>query len=106
MQCVAMKPEPPVTRTIPIGSSYSRSAFAEATAETLSNVATLSHFCHIFLLQWTSNLSGDVMKHWHDDDHDDHGGLHRDLIATGVAIDRRGVLRLGARLGAAFGALQ
>jgi protocatechuate 3,4-dioxygenase beta subunit len=45
------------------------------------------------------------MKHEHHD-HDDHGGLHRDLLATGVAIDRRGVLRLGARFGAAFGALQ
>lgn len=42
----------------------------------------------------------------HDDDHDDYGGLHRDLLATGAAIDRRGVLRLGARFGAAFGALQ
>lgn len=40
------------------------------------------------------------------DDHDDHGGLHRDLLATGAAINRRGVLRLGARFGAAFGALQ
>ena len=46
------------------------------------------------------------MKHWHDDGHDDHGGLHRDLIASGAAIDRRGVLRLGARFGAAIGALQ
>jgi protocatechuate 3,4-dioxygenase beta subunit len=46
------------------------------------------------------------MTHEHDDDHDDHGGLHRDLIATGVALDRRGILRLGARFGAAFGALQ
>ena len=39
-------------------------------------------------------------------DHDDFGGLHRDLRATGAAINRRGVLRLGARLGAAIGALQ
>ena len=38
--------------------------------------------------------------------HDDFGGLHRDLVATGAAIDRRGVLRLGAKFGAAFGALQ
>jgi protocatechuate 3,4-dioxygenase beta subunit len=38
--------------------------------------------------------------------HDDFGGLHRDLMATGVAIDRRGMLRLGARFGAALGALQ
>lgn len=35
--------------------------------------------------------------------HDDFGGLHRDLKAT---LDRRGMLRLGARFGAAFGALQ
>ncbi|MBY0494858.1 MAG: intradiol ring-cleavage dioxygenase [Cyanobacteria bacterium] len=41
--------------------------------------------------------------HGHHDEHDDHGGLHRDLQAT---LDRRGMLRLGARLGAAFGALQ
>ena len=39
-------------------------------------------------------------------DHDDFGGLHRDLLATGAAIDRRGLLRLGARFSAAFGALQ
>lgn len=42
----------------------------------------------------------------HDDHHDDYGGLYRDLRATGAAIDRRGVLRLGARFGAAVGALQ
>ena len=41
-----------------------------------------------------------------DEHHDDHGGLHRDLLATGAAINRRGVLRLGARFGAAIGALQ
>jgi protocatechuate 3,4-dioxygenase beta subunit len=39
----------------------------------------------------------------HDQHHDDYGGLHRDLNAT---LDRRGLLRLGARFGAAFGALQ
>ncbi|MEO6236639.1 MAG: intradiol ring-cleavage dioxygenase [Vicinamibacterales bacterium] len=37
-------------------------------------------------------------------DHDDFGGLHRDLQATGAAIDRRGLLRLAARLGAGMGA--
>jgi protocatechuate 3,4-dioxygenase beta subunit len=41
-----------------------------------------------------------------DTHHDDYGGLHRDLLATGAAINRRGVLRLGARFGAAIGALQ
>ncbi len=42
----------------------------------------------------------------HDDDHDDFGGLHRDLLATGAAMDRRGVLRLAARFGMGAGALQ
>src|SRR6188768_908243 len=39
-------------------------------------------------------------------DHDDFGGLHRDLAATGAAMDRRVLLKLGARFSAAFGALQ
>jgi protocatechuate 3,4-dioxygenase beta subunit len=36
--------------------------------------------------------------------HDDFGGLHRDLLATGAVIDRRGLLRMAARLGAGIGA--
>lgn len=40
------------------------------------------------------------------DDHDDFGGLHRDLLATGAAMDRRSVLRLAARFGMGAGALQ
>ena len=40
------------------------------------------------------------------DDHDDFGGLQRDLRATGAAMDRRSVLRLAARFGGAMGALQ
>ena len=40
------------------------------------------------------------------DDHDDFGGLHRDLQATRAAMDRRGLFRLAARYGAGFGALQ
>src|SRR5262245_57174728 len=36
--------------------------------------------------------------------HDDFGGLHRDLAATGAAIDRRGLFRLAARIGGAVGA--
>lgn len=43
------------------------------------------------------------MSHHHDD-HDDFGGLHRDLRATGVAMDRRRALRTAAKLGAGFGA--
>ncbi len=42
----------------------------------------------------------------HDDDHDDHGGLHRDLTETGAAMDRRGMLRLAARFGVALGGIQ
>ena len=34
-----------------------------------------------------------LLNHRHDDDHDDHGGLHRDLTATGSAMGRREVLR-------------
>ena len=41
-----------------------------------------------------------------DQHHDDFGGLQRDLVATGAAMNRRGLLRLGARFGAALGALQ
>jgi protocatechuate 3,4-dioxygenase beta subunit len=40
------------------------------------------------------------------DHHDDFGGLHRDLLATGAAMDRRGILRLAARLGVGVGVLQ
>jgi protocatechuate 3,4-dioxygenase beta subunit len=39
-------------------------------------------------------------------EHDDHGGLQRDLLATGTAMDRRGLLRMAARFGAGVGALQ
>ena len=42
-------------------------------------------------------------RHAHDDDHDDHGGLVRDLVATHGAISRRRALHLAARVGAAFG---
>ncbi len=38
--------------------------------------------------------------------HDDFGGLHRDLIATGQAIGRRRMLRFAARLGVGVGTLQ
>jgi protocatechuate 3,4-dioxygenase beta subunit len=44
------------------------------------------------------------MTHQHD--HDDYGGLHRDLTATGVVINRRRLLGWGMRLGAAVGTLQ
>src|SRR3954467_3823013 len=44
--------------------------------------------------------------HRHEDDHDDHGGLHRDLLETNAAMDRRGMLRMAARFGVALGAVQ
>ena len=46
------------------------------------------------------------MRRHDDDDHDDHGGLHRDLLATGVLIGRRRLLRLAAGFGTAAGTLQ
>ena len=42
----------------------------------------------------------------YDGDHDDFGGLQRDLRATGAAMGRRGLLRLAARAGMGVGALQ
>jgi protocatechuate 3,4-dioxygenase beta subunit len=39
------------------------------------------------------------------DHHDDFGGLHRDLLATGSAMDRRSLLRVAAQFGASIGAL-
>src|SRR4051794_25425015 len=44
--------------------------------------------------------------HDHEDGHDDHGGLHRDLLETNAAMDRRGMLRMAARFGVALGAVQ
>ena len=46
------------------------------------------------------------MRRHDDHDHDDHGGLHRDLLATGAVMDRRRLLRIAARFGSAVGALQ
>jgi protocatechuate 3,4-dioxygenase beta subunit len=42
--------------------------------------------------------------HRHDDDHDDHGGLHRDLLATGGTVGRRRALMMAAKWGAGIGA--
>ena len=42
----------------------------------------------------------------HFGDHDDFGGLQRDLRATGVELDRRSLLQLAVRFGAAAGTLQ
>ena len=43
------------------------------------------------------------MEHEH---HDDFGGLHRDLVATRAAMDRRGLLRMAAGLGVSLSAAQ
>jgi len=42
----------------------------------------------------------------HHGDHDDFGGLHRDLLATGRRVGRRRLLQLAGGIGASFGALQ
>jgi protocatechuate 3,4-dioxygenase beta subunit len=42
----------------------------------------------------------------HEGDHDDHGGLHRDLNETGAVMDRRGMLRMAARFGVTMSAIQ
>ena len=39
-------------------------------------------------------------------DHDDFGGLHRDLLATGREVGRRRLLTLAGGFGASVGALQ
>ena len=41
----------------------------------------------------------------HPDHHDDFGGLHRDLIATGAAMNRRQLFRIAATLGIGSSAL-
>ena len=40
-----------------------------------------------------------------DGGHDDFGGLHRDLRATGATMDRRVLLRIAAKLGVSLAAL-
>jgi protocatechuate 3,4-dioxygenase beta subunit len=42
----------------------------------------------------------------HHDEHDEFGGLHRDLLQTGAVIDRRRALRLAVGFGANLSALQ
>ncbi|GJG88839.1 hypothetical protein tb265_40200 [Gemmatimonadetes bacterium T265] len=44
-------------------------------------------------------------QHHDEHDHDDHGGLHRDLLATGEVVDRRRLLRMAAKFGAGLGML-
>ena len=42
----------------------------------------------------------------HRDQHDEFGGLHRDLLQTGVTIDRRELLRRAATFGISVAGLQ
>jgi protocatechuate 3,4-dioxygenase beta subunit len=46
-----------------------------------------------------------MKTHTHRDDHDDFGGLHRDLLATGAAMSRRQLLRAAATFGIGSSAL-
>ena len=48
----------------------------------------------------------EINTHHHHGDHDDMGGLHRDLAATGAVMNRRGMLRLAAKFGVGAGMLQ
>ena len=50
-------------------------------------------------------MRADQNKYGHED-HDDFGGLHRDLAATGARMDRRRLLRLAASFGVGTGAMQ
>src|SRR5713101_4853658 len=40
------------------------------------------------------------------EEHDEFGGLHRDLLQTGATLDRRQLLRAAAKFGVGFSALQ
>ena len=42
----------------------------------------------------------------HHEEHDEFGGLHRDLLQTGATLDRRQLLRAATKFGLGFGALQ
>lgn len=44
--------------------------------------------------------------HDHAEPHEDYGGLHRDLVATGSMMSRRHILRMAASIGASAGVLQ
>jgi protocatechuate 3,4-dioxygenase beta subunit len=50
-------------------------------------------------------VKDDMIDLHHRDDHDNMGGLHRDLRATGAAMDRRALFRLAARIGVGVSAL-
>jgi protocatechuate 3,4-dioxygenase beta subunit len=52
-----------------------------------------------------SQMIAPIHDHHDDDDHDDMGGLHRDLRATGGAMDRRRLLRMAAGWGAGLSVL-
>lgn len=55
----------------------------------------------------TLHLSSPLGHHHHDEEpHEDYGGLHRDLAATGATMSRRNILRMAARFGASAGVLQ
>src|SRR5437763_227314 len=65
-------------------------------------VVQAAHSSHVL----SCNLLRGVQSMTARGDHDEFGGLYRDLVATGAAIDRRSVFRMAARLGGGLGALQ
>lgn len=55
----------------------------------------------------TLYLNSSAGHHHHDEEpHEDYGGLHRDLAATGASMSRRNILRMAAKFGASAGVLQ
>src|SRR5262249_42629772 len=67
-----------------------------------ANILRAAPFCNTFPADW---FRGEKMGGDQRNDHNDYGGLHRDLLATGAAMDRRDLFRLAARLGVSVGAL-
>lgn len=55
---------------------------------------------------YLNSSAGHHGHHDHEEPHEDYGGLHRDLKATGATMSRRNILRMAAKFGASAGALQ
>ena len=94
-----------------VASTQTGQPIAHAAATPFRTALTLSQHLPAIVVSGPANTPGrsghDVRQppggrhETHDDhDHDDHGGLHRDLRATGAVIDRRRLLRMAAGFGA------
>jgi hypothetical protein len=75
----------------------------------LSDTKTLARtrFTRFRMCAMTLLLNGSAGHHHHDDEpHEDYGGLHRDLLATGSQMSRRSALRMAAKVGMGASVLQ